>query len=411
MLLLTTAALRWAPPMGATAPFLREIGPISNRRTVTMTAPSATSRPAVALSQSLYPAWEVPLSGKRNLTEVIDAFRHTAVGVPLKASSEPGDGWREWLDGGFASHRFIHAKLSRTTYLQVLDLLLHVMVEVQARYPDLYAVVKFVPKKNGLNPLLASLVEGVDPNSLSIEKLKPREVRRRVDDLRRAMAQTWLMLGCYLTLPGKAERDDFLWASRTVAEKVKTDQRSPALELLCLGFFYRDAALYPLVTAADAFDERVRFSLKAGFERNFGVDVWYPKPTNARMIWQRSRMVYPFLEVAHRAWLNATDMALGQSEPEDCNIIYDDDDEVEAGGESAYVDTFGDLRQALDDYVPLCGDEADEENSAAVCMCMCMCMFHVACGMWNVSCACCMCMCMCMAAMHGPPVRPTRPKE
>ena len=139
----------------------------------------------------------------------------------------------------------------------------------------------------------------------------------------------------------------------------------------------------------------MRFSLKAGFERNFGVDVWYPKPTNARMIWQRSRMVYPFLEVAHRAWLNATDMALGQSEPEDCNIIYDDDDEVEAGGESAYVDTFGDLRQALDDYVPLCGDEADEENSAAVCMCMCMCMFHVACGMCHVSCACaCACACV-----------------
>ena len=47
-------------------------------------------------------------------------------------------------------------------------------------------------------------------------------------------------------------------------------------------------------------------ALKAGFEKNFGIDAWSPKPTNARMIWQRSRMVFPFLEVAHRVWLNAT---------------------------------------------------------------------------------------------------------
>ena len=69
-------------------------------------------------------------------------------------------------------------------------------------------------------------------------------------------------------------------------EQVKTDQRSRCLELLCLGFFGRDGALFPLV-AVDG------FALKAGFEQNFGVEAWHPKPVNARMIWQRSRMVRP----------------------------------------------------------------------------------------------------------------------
>jgi hypothetical protein len=66
------------------------------------------------------------------------------------------------------------------------------------------------------------------------------------------------------------------------APQVKTDQRTRALELLCLGVYSRDAALYPLVTGA------APWSLKRGFEANYGVDVWHPKPTNARMIWQRS---------------------------------------------------------------------------------------------------------------------------
>ena len=34
------------------------------------------------------------------------------------------------------------------------------------------------------------------------------------------------------------------------------------------------------------------------FEMSFNQDTWHPKPTNARMVWQRSRMVYPFLELA-----------------------------------------------------------------------------------------------------------------
>ena len=180
------------------------------------------------------------------------------------------------------------------------------------------------------------------------------QVRRRLDDLGRAMSQSWLLLSCYLTLPSRAERDDLLWSARTVVEKVKTDQRSRALELLCLGFFGRGSHLYPLVTAEDLYVPDKRFTLKSGFETNFGVDAWKPKPTNARMIWQRSRMVYPFLEVAHRAWLNMTDMALGQSEPEDCNIIYADEEEDE------------EMPEAYADYEALCGDEADYENSAAI---------------------------------------------
>lgn len=299
----------------------------------------------------MFPRWEIPLEGRRNLDEVIEAFGSTTTTVPLRASSEQGNGWKVWLDGGYASHRFINAKLSRTSYVSVLSLLLRMMLEIQARYPDLYAVVKFVPKKNGLNPTLAALLDGVDPQSMQIDGLKPREVRRRLDDLGRALSQTWCMLACYLTLPGREERADFLWSARTVVEKVKTDQRSRAIEMLCLGFFSRSSSLYPLVTAVDAYDEETRFTLKGGFEKNFGVDVWSPKPTNARMIWQRSRMVYPFLEVAHRAWLDQTGMALGTTGVLDCNVIFVDDD---------------DDPSLLDDYDPSCGDEADEENSKAI---------------------------------------------
>ena len=327
-------------------------------------------------SPSLFPQWGIPLSGKRNLTEAIEAFARTTVTVPLRASSEPGEGWRAWLDGGYATHRFINAKLSRTSYVEVLSLLLHMMVEIQARYKDLYAVAKFVPKKNGLNPVLAALQDGASPEAMRIDHLKPREVRRRLDDVGRALSQTWLLLSCYLTLPSKVERDDFLWSARTVVEKVKTDQRARALELLCLGFFLRSSALYPLVTATDIYDEDVRFTLKSGFEKNFGTENWSPKPTNARMIWQRSRMVYPFLEVAHRAWLNTTGMPLGQSEPEDCNIIEwlamnDNDvdvDDVEGGGSGGGGGGGGSSSSSSGDvaYEPSCGDEADEENSAAI---------------------------------------------
>lgn len=162
------------------------------------------------------------------------------------------------------------------------------MVGIQAKYPDLYAVLKFVPKKNGLNPLLAQLsAEGTDPESMRIDELRPREVRRRLDDLRRTLGQSWLLLSTYLTLPGRPERDDFLWSARTVVEKVKTDQRSRAIELLCLGFYSRDAAMYPLIVVED--EEGERWPLKSGFEANFGVEVrrnrahptWPPFPSDS----------------------------------------------------------------------------------------------------------------------------------
>ena len=69
------------------------------------------------------------------------------------------------------------------------------------------------------------------------------------------------MLSCYLALPDKQMREDFLWCTRTVVEKVKTDQRSRALELLCLGYFQRGGALWPLVTNSD-------WRLKAGSARH-----------------------------------------------------------------------------------------------------------------------------------------------
>ena len=109
------------------------------------------------------------------LTAVLEAFERVAVTVPLQASSEPGDGWRNWSDGGFEAHKFITAKLSRQTYIPVAKCLLKLVVECQARYPDLYAVLKFVPKKNGLNPILASLQKG-NEDAVAIGQLKPREV-------------------------------------------------------------------------------------------------------------------------------------------------------------------------------------------------------------------------------------------
>lgn len=127
----------------------------------------ALVRPAIApimkastveVRSTAFPAWpESAITGRRELPVVIEAFEQAVLGVPLNAASAKGDDYRTWLDGGFAAHRFINAKLSRQTYVPILQLLLQLMVGIQERYPDLYAVLKFVPKKNGLNPLLASL--------------------------------------------------------------------------------------------------------------------------------------------------------------------------------------------------------------------------------------------------------------
>ncbi len=269
---------------------------------------------------SLFPAWpEGSLSGKRELHAMIRAFIATTTSVPLAASSEPGDAYAEWLEGGFVAHKFITSKLSRKTYVTVLVLLLELVVASQARYPDLYAVLKFVPKKNGLNPLLSRLngweggAEGEGAHeleaSLGIEALRPREARRRLDDLSRALEQCWLLLSSYLTLPDPASRTDFLWSARTLVEKVKTDQRSRALEILCLGAYSRSSPLYPHVLAPANQPKAARRAreqqfMSRCFETSFGSD-WHPKPTNARLIWQRCRMSYPFLETAHRAWLGS----------------------------------------------------------------------------------------------------------
>jgi len=284
MLSLAAAALLTAAPA---SPFPRAAA--SSTRITTLGCSVATD----TTTATFYPAWPAG-STRGDVQHVLTSFEEIVTSVPLRASSETGDGWRAWSDGGYAAQKFLASKLSRQTYESYLVVLCHIMEASQARYPDLYAVLKFVPKKNGLNPLLAKVQKGPLPPEARLTDVKPREVRRRLDDTQRALEQSWLLLSCYLTLP-KGEREDMLWSARTVVEKIKTDQRSRALELLCLGCFHRDASLYPAVTDS---------SLRRGFEKNFGVDSWHPKPTNARMIWQRCRMVYPYLEVAHRAWLD-----------------------------------------------------------------------------------------------------------
>ena len=129
-------------------------------------APPATT--AEAAPPSLYPAWPLALSEKPELQDVIDAFEETSTAVPLRAAFEEGDGWRVWSDGGFAIQKFLAAKaMSRALYPAILACLRGMMVQSQAKYPDLYAVLKFVPKKNGLNPLLAQIDEGADASAPS----------------------------------------------------------------------------------------------------------------------------------------------------------------------------------------------------------------------------------------------------
>jgi hypothetical protein len=72
----------------------------------------------------------------------MSTFVDVATSPPLKASSEKGDGWREWADGGFAAHLLISRKMSRMTYVSALQGLLEMVVRIQQKYPDLYAVLK-----------------------------------------------------------------------------------------------------------------------------------------------------------------------------------------------------------------------------------------------------------------------------
>eukprot|EP00965_Chrysotila_dentata_P144440 4770633-Pleurochrysis_carterae.AAC.3 len=154
-----------------------------------------------ATTTTAFPAWP-QRTDRRDLEAALQAFQHTVTSVPLKASAS-SEGWREWSDGGFAAHKFIASKLTRFTYVPVLSCLRDLIVNCQRNFPDLYAVLKFVPKKNGLNPLLALLEDG-QADAVRLETLRPREVRRRLDDLLRALEQSWLLFNCYLTLPNGA---------------------------------------------------------------------------------------------------------------------------------------------------------------------------------------------------------------
>ena len=176
----------------------------------------------VAQQENLYPTWPLNDKGKPELQPTLDTFEALAE-VPLKAAKLTGDGWRTWSDGGFAGVKLVAAKLSRQTYPAVMGAMCGMLVQIQARYPDLYAVLKFVPKKNGLNPLLAKVQRG-DLAATDINGLRPREVRRRLDDVQRSFEQCWLLVCSYLTLASPEIREDMLWAARTVAEKIKTDQ-------------------------------------------------------------------------------------------------------------------------------------------------------------------------------------------
>ena len=107
-----------------------------------------------------WPEWERPPA---EYEELVATFVEGATTVPLGASAGQGVGWEEWADGGFSVHLLLTRRLSRQTYIAALDGLLGLVVRCQQTYPDLYAVLKFVPKKNGLNPLLARRASGTLP--------------------------------------------------------------------------------------------------------------------------------------------------------------------------------------------------------------------------------------------------------
>lgn len=52
----------------------------------------------------------------------------------------------------------------------------------KSRYPKLAAVLKFVPKKNGLNPILAMLQAGDE--DLGLDSMAPRDFERLNRDVR-----------------------------------------------------------------------------------------------------------------------------------------------------------------------------------------------------------------------------------
>lgn len=266
-------------------------------------------------SLKAFPSWPVnALSGKRNIDVVLTAFNSIAT-APTLTASEQGDGWQAWADGGFGAHRFIASKLSRKNYVSVLGCLLQLVEQCQKKYPKLYSVLKFIPKKNGLNPFLGQLRDG-KTNAVSIEDLRPREIQRYKDDLQRTLEQCWVLMACYLVTPPGDRRDDLLWAAKVVVEKVKTDQRSAALELLCLGVFWPDAALQSLTSA----NSPKWPSFRHGFDSYITAQLADASPEDEAAArcgqpLERARMVYPFMETAYRAWLGfKPDMSRGNEE-------------------------------------------------------------------------------------------------
>eukprot|EP00966_Prymnesium_polylepis_P003095 70966-Prymnesium_polylepis.1 len=89
-----------------------------------------------------------------------------------------------------------------------------------------------------------------------------------------------------------------LWAARIVTEKVKTDQRSRALELLCLGIYGRGAALSFLI-------ERDGNWLRESFARQYSGDDQQTMSALGKRGWERSRLSFAYLELARRTWLNS----------------------------------------------------------------------------------------------------------
>jgi hypothetical protein len=246
---------------------------------------------------SLYPQWpESAIVGRRNLSVVLQSFAEVATAVPVEAAGGADSQWKAWLDGGFEAHKFIHKSISRRSYAEVLSCLQIVLARCQEAYPDLWAVLKFVPKKNGLNPVLAALAaKGAD--AVSVADLKPRVLRRRLEDLQRAFEQSWALISCYLSQP-QSVREDLLWAARVVTERVKTDQRSSALELLCLGFYGRGAALFSLIAREECW-------LRESFARQYSGDDQQTMSALGKRGWERSRLSFPYLELARRTWLSA----------------------------------------------------------------------------------------------------------
>lgn len=102
-----------------------------------------------ALVNVEWPEWPDISSKTSEFGSLLQSFVTVTSTVPLRASAEQNDDWREWSDGGFTAVKVVAAKLNRNTYTAVLSCLRELVVRSQAKYPDLYAVLKFVPKKNG----------------------------------------------------------------------------------------------------------------------------------------------------------------------------------------------------------------------------------------------------------------------